>query len=153
MQSGIATHYCESSRLPSLEHALCNLDNANNVEDVLNDFCPKIQLETALSKNLDQITECFDADSVEEIFSKLKKDGSDWAKKTTKVIRDFDMIFFNSLVFEASKCIPCAYTHLLNKMCNVHCTSNYIYKSNSRCYAHFIRKFLIISRLCVLLLQ
>lgn len=86
LQAGLATHYCESSRIPILEQVLCNMADANDVDDVLNDFCPATKLDCGLSKTMDQINECFDADSVEEIFGKLERDGGDWAKKTIKVI-------------------------------------------------------------------
>ena len=86
LHAGIATHFCDSAKVPDLEHNLLHLENTNDVESLLNDFCPKIQSEFSLSKNLDQINECFNAASVEEILEKLEKDGSEWAAKTIKVI-------------------------------------------------------------------
>lgn len=85
MHAGIATHYCESSKIPELERTLLQTKNANEVDTVINEFCPKIQLPYRLAKNLEQIDECFDASSVMEILNKLEKDGSEWAKKTIKV--------------------------------------------------------------------
>lgn len=85
MHAGIATHYCDSSKIPQLEHALLQTKNAIEVDTVLNDFCPKIQLPSRLARNIEQINECFDASSVVEILNKLEKDGSEWAKKTIKV--------------------------------------------------------------------
>lgn len=86
LHSGIATHYCDSSKIPDLEKKLLHMDDANKVEEVINDFCPKIQSEFSLVKNLDQINECFNASSVEEILEKLEKDGSEWASKIFKVV-------------------------------------------------------------------
>lgn len=65
------------------------MDNVADVESVINDFCPKTKSEFSLSKNLDQINECFNAKSVEEIIDNLQKNDSDWAKKTLKVIHNY----------------------------------------------------------------
>lgn len=62
------------------------MEQPNAVENVINQFCPKVQSEFSLLENLDQINECFDASSVEEIMDKLKKDNSKWARKTLKVM-------------------------------------------------------------------
>lgn len=85
VHAGIATHFCDSAKISDLEYSLLHLNDPRNVENVINDFCPKIQSEFSLAQNLDQINECFDASSVEEILRKLECDGSQWAKKTTKV--------------------------------------------------------------------
>lgn len=85
LYAGIATHYCESSKIPELERTLLQTKSAKEVDTVINDFCPKIQLPYSLAKNLDQINECFDASSTVEILNKLEKNGSEWAKKTIKV--------------------------------------------------------------------
>lgn len=98
LYAGIATHYCESSKIPELERALLQTKNPKEVDNVINDFCPKIQLPYSIAKNLDQINECFSASSMVEILDKLEKDGSEWAKKTIKVCHCFhqnNRIFFN----------------------------------------------------------
>lgn len=87
LYAGIATHYCESSSIPDLERALLHTTNANEVHTVINEFCPKIHLPFSLANNLKRINECFDASSVVAILNKLETDGSEWAKKTTKVTR------------------------------------------------------------------
>lgn len=84
--AGIATHYCDSAKIPDLEQNLLHLDDANKAEEIINAFCPKTQSEFSLFKNLDQINDCFDATSVEEILEKLEKDDSEWATKTIKVL-------------------------------------------------------------------
>lgn len=81
LYAGIATHYCESSKIPDLENALLSTKNAKEIDTVINEFCPKIHLPSSLAKNLQQINECFDAPSVVEIINKLQKDGSEWGKK------------------------------------------------------------------------
>ena len=96
LYAGIATHYCESSKIPELERTLLQTKNAKEVDTVINDFCPKIQLPYRMTKNLDQINECFDASSVVEILNKLEKDGSDWAKKTIEVNLKFILFQFIS---------------------------------------------------------
>lgn len=86
LHSGLATHYCDSSKIPELQQTLLNMKDANDIENVLEQFCPKSKSEFTLSKYMDQINKCFDADSIEEILENLKKDGSSWAKKTIRVL-------------------------------------------------------------------
>lgn len=94
VHAGIATHYCDSAKIQELEYSLLHLNDPKHVGSVINDFCPKVQSEFSLAKNLDQIDECFDATSVEEILHKLECDGSQWAQKTKKVgILHFHCIF------------------------------------------------------------
>lgn len=83
--AGLATHYCHSSQLPKLESALLALEDSNDVESVLNEFCPVPKLESTLSKHIDQINRSFDASTVEEIVYSLEKDDSEWAKQTLNV--------------------------------------------------------------------
>lgn len=87
LHAGIATHYCDSSKIPELEHSLLNMSTANGigVEEVINDLCPKIHSEFSLSKSLEQINRSFDAASVEEIICRLENDDSEWAKNTLQV--------------------------------------------------------------------
>lgn len=92
----MATHYCESSQIQQLEHALLQTTNATEVDDVINRFCPLIQLPFRLAKNMEQINECFDASCVMEILNRLEKDGSDWAKKITKVFHRFQLHVYKS---------------------------------------------------------
>lgn len=85
LHAGIATHYCESAKIPELEKGLLALNNAKDVDDFINEFCPKPKSEFVLSKHLDQINKSFDASSMEEILSNLERDNSEWAKQTIKV--------------------------------------------------------------------
>lgn len=85
LHAGIATHYCESSKIPEIEKALLELEDTKDVDNVINDLCPKPNSEFILAKHLDQIDKSFNATSIEEILSNLEKDNSDWAQKTIKV--------------------------------------------------------------------
>lgn len=85
LHAGIATHYCDSSRLPVIERALLTLRHSNDVEYVLNNHCPKLKSEFSLAKHLHQINKSFTASSVEGILSNLERDSSEWAKRTIKV--------------------------------------------------------------------
>lgn len=85
MHGGIATHYCDSSKIHDLERALIELENMDAVENVLDKFCPKVQSEFSLAKHLDQINRCFGASTVEGILKNLEDDGTQWAEETIKV--------------------------------------------------------------------
>lgn len=85
MYAGIATHFCPSQKIPALEQALINSENGNEIEDVLNEFCPHVNGEFSLAKYREQIDTCFSASTIEEILLNLENDGSDWALQTIRV--------------------------------------------------------------------
>uniref|UniRef100_A0A1L8DYV6 3-hydroxyisobutyryl-CoA hydrolase, mitochondrial n=1 Tax=Nyssomyia neivai TaxID=330878 RepID=A0A1L8DYV6_9DIPT len=86
MKSGVATHYCESAKLPELEAALTKCSTDQDVAATLEKFCPKDNSEFILQKHLAQIDECFSGSTVEEILERLKKDNSEWAQKTLQTL-------------------------------------------------------------------
>ncbi|XP_055677929.1 3-hydroxyisobutyryl-CoA hydrolase, mitochondrial isoform X2 [Lutzomyia longipalpis] len=81
-KAGVATHYCESARIPELEEALTKCSTDGDVAATLAKFCPKDTSEFILNKHLAQIDECFSGATVEEILERLRKDNSEWAQKT-----------------------------------------------------------------------
>lgn len=85
MYAGIATHYCDSTKIDELEKALIALENVDDIENVLNEFCPNIESEFSLAKHMEQINKCFSASTVEGILNKLQEDGSEWAQQTIEV--------------------------------------------------------------------
>lgn len=85
LYAGIATHYCPSSKIGPLEQALIDLEDVNDIEAVLDHFCPKVNAEFSLEKHFDQINKCFSASTVEEILKSLEDNGTDWARDTVKV--------------------------------------------------------------------
>ncbi|XP_037815643.1 3-hydroxyisobutyryl-CoA hydrolase, mitochondrial isoform X1 [Lucilia sericata] len=85
-KAGIATHYCESSKIADLETALLNCPDADEVPEILNKFNNPSPKPFALEPHLDQINKCFAGESVEEIIENLKRDGSEWATKTKEVL-------------------------------------------------------------------
>lgn len=85
LRAGIATHYCDSSKIPELEEKLVANKNPNEIANILNSFCPPNNAEFVLQKHLKQINECFNAPSVEAILKNLEQDNSEWAQATIKV--------------------------------------------------------------------
>lgn len=85
MKCGIATHYCTSDKLAELEKELliCNCDN--DIEKILNKFCPVDDSPFVLDNYLKQINEHFSASTVEGIIKNLQSDKSEWAQKTLAV--------------------------------------------------------------------
>lgn len=90
MHAGIATHYCESVKLTELEQALINLENIDDIGNVLNKFCPKIDSVFSLAAHFEQINRCFDASTVEDILKNLEEDETEWAKQTIKVMTEIN---------------------------------------------------------------
>lgn len=88
LKIGIATHFCESSTLKNLETALieCKIED---IENILNKFCIRDPPgEFSLAPHLDTIKKCFTASTVEEVFSNLEKDGSQFALKTLQTLKE-----------------------------------------------------------------
>lgn len=84
---GLAAHYIESEKLGDVEEKLISCKTHADVEGVLEKFSsdpasPKTELDSILPK----ISECFGGATVEEIYENLSKDGSDWARKTVKIL-------------------------------------------------------------------
>jgi len=93
LHAGIATHVCEKARLEDLKEALSTCENAEGIEDVLLDFQERslknmveLNKRFSLEDQLSVIGECFAFDTVAEIMSALKADGSDWALKQVGVM-------------------------------------------------------------------
>lgn len=85
LKAGIATHYCESSKLSELETALLSCPDADEVPDILSKFNNPSAKPFVLAPHMEQINKCFGGENVEEIFENLKSDGSEWATKTLQV--------------------------------------------------------------------
>ncbi|KAJ6638724.1 3-hydroxyisobutyryl-CoA hydrolase, mitochondrial [Pseudolycoriella hygida] len=86
LKGGIATHYCESSKLPSLENELVGASGFAEVEATLSKYSIQDDSEFVLAKNMNQINKCFGSSTVEEIVANLEKDGSEWAQKTKEAL-------------------------------------------------------------------
>lgn len=83
---GVATHYCESAKIPQVERALLELKHPDDAGKLLDQLCPvESASEFSLAKHLNQINQCFSAPTIEGILTNLEKDGSDWAQKTIQV--------------------------------------------------------------------
>lgn len=85
MHAGIATHYCNSSKVPEIIEALLKNKNSNEIESIINDLCSKPNTEFCLSKHIDRINKTFNASSIEEIVNNLREDNSEWARDTVEV--------------------------------------------------------------------
>ncbi|KAL9891353.1 3-hydroxyisobutyryl-CoA hydrolase isoform 1-T1 [Glossina fuscipes fuscipes] len=86
LKAGIATHYCDSSKLSDLETTLLNCPDADEVPDILNKFNKPSDKLFSLDPLLEKINKCFDGESVEDIIENLKTDGSQWALKTVETL-------------------------------------------------------------------
>lgn len=100
LKSGVATHFCDSSKLSELEEQLLSIRNPNNVQNILDSFCPADSHEFVLQKNLEQINKCFSAPTIEGILSNLGKDNTEWAQKTIKV----GMKFLPKIILLSNSC-------------------------------------------------
>ncbi|XP_068101038.1 3-hydroxyisobutyryl-CoA hydrolase, mitochondrial isoform X2 [Hyperolius riggenbachi] len=90
--AGIATHFVESEKIPSLEKDLIAMKRPSkeDIADLLNCYQNKDTPGEAkpfiLAEHLDKINSLFTANSVEDIFGKLKKDGSPFAQQQLEVL-------------------------------------------------------------------
>uniref|UniRef100_T1JKU8 3-hydroxyisobutyryl-CoA hydrolase, mitochondrial n=1 Tax=Strigamia maritima TaxID=126957 RepID=T1JKU8_STRMM len=91
LKGGIATHYCESSKLPSVEKDLLNITDPKLITEMLDDYtesCLKnTNHEFSLQCHLEKIEKKFSKNSIEEIFEALRMDGSAWCLKQLKIMK------------------------------------------------------------------
>lgn len=84
---GLATHFVESKKLKTLEKDLEMVSNSDDVGKRIAGFSAlPMTIETDFDHFLPKIEECFEAESVEDIYKKLRKDGSKWAKETIQLL-------------------------------------------------------------------
>lgn len=84
---GLASHFVNSSRLEDLEKQLAICKSHQEIENVLKKFSSEPSTtETELDLIKPRIDQCFDGDTVEEIYGNLHLDGSDWAMKTIRTL-------------------------------------------------------------------
>ncbi|KAB0801939.1 hypothetical protein PPYR_04125 [Photinus pyralis] len=84
--AGIATHYCDSNRMPELEEALSKCNNDRDIKDTLKKFGNSLDTPFSLAPVLSKINKCFSAPSIETILKALEEDGSDWARNTISTL-------------------------------------------------------------------
>nr|CAD7587765.1 unnamed protein product [Timema genevievae] len=86
VKAGIATHFCESLRLPKLEKALleCKKPSAcvGHILDAFSATSLKKEVGSSFGAQLEQIKFCFGANTVEGIVERLVGEKSEWAQKT-----------------------------------------------------------------------
>lgn len=87
LKARIATHYCNSQKLPDLEKALIDAKDNQKVREIINKFSDPAPEEFSLTPYMDKINKCFNASKVEEIFDNLEEDGSEWALNTIKLLK------------------------------------------------------------------
>ncbi|XP_072274905.1 3-hydroxyisobutyryl-CoA hydrolase, mitochondrial isoform X2 [Pyxicephalus adspersus] len=91
-KAGIATHFVDSEKIPSLEKDLTSLKGPSKkyVAEVLDTYHTKSaagdEKPFILAENLDKINSLFTANSVEELFENLKKDGSPFAQQQLQTL-------------------------------------------------------------------
>ncbi|XP_044761959.1 3-hydroxyisobutyryl-CoA hydrolase, mitochondrial isoform X2 [Coccinella septempunctata] len=87
MKAKIATHFTTSDKLHDLEKTLLSCSTAVEVEKTLDHFNVEDNKPFLLEPFINKIDSHFSANTVEEIFNRLEKDGSDWAMKTLETLR------------------------------------------------------------------
>ncbi|CAH2306553.1 3-hydroxyisobutyryl- hydrolase, mitochondrial [Pelobates cultripes] len=90
--AGIATHFVDSTQMSSLEKDLVTLncpskDDIVNVLDIYQKKSDAVEDKPfVLAEHLDKINRLFSANSVEEIFENLERDGSPFAMKQLEIL-------------------------------------------------------------------
>lgn len=82
---GFATHYCPSAEIPRIEKEILSTKNPGQVLKPY-EKAPE-GAKFSLEPHINRIDSIFSAPTVEEIFQRLEKDGSDWAKETLASLR------------------------------------------------------------------
>jgi len=89
LHAGIATHSIDNEAIAEFETEILN--NPEEVDTILTEFTVKSNFDKdkafALEENLKTINQIFSASSLEEIFSRLEGDGSEFCGKTLKTLK------------------------------------------------------------------
>tara|TARA_Y100001970_G_scaffold45236_1_gene56731 strand:- start:31612 stop:32724 length:1113 start_codon:yes stop_codon:yes gene_type:complete len=87
---GIATHFISSNRIDEFTNAInsCDLqqDTTSKLEEIIS-YHESVPESAPILQYTDQIDRCFSARCVEEIFSNLEKEKSEWAIETIKILQ------------------------------------------------------------------
>jgi len=92
-RAGVATHFCESSKMPEVEQELMSLANPSDkaVAAVLDAHHSACKLDEdkpfVLQEHIATIDDAFAASTVEQILQNLENNGSPWALKQVETIR------------------------------------------------------------------
>uniref|UniRef100_S4RRB6 3-hydroxyisobutyryl-CoA hydrolase n=1 Tax=Petromyzon marinus TaxID=7757 RepID=S4RRB6_PETMA len=89
---GIATHFTEAARLPSLEQELVSLSSPSlqDVARLLDRYHQEVLDETkkfVLAEHREKIDRLFLADSMEGIVANLERDGGEWATQQLQMLK------------------------------------------------------------------
>ena len=84
---GLATHFVESKRLEDLEKALLSCKTDDEIGKVIAKHASvPSSTETELDLVTGRIDQCFDGETVEDIYQNLHLDGSEWALNTIRIL-------------------------------------------------------------------
>ncbi|XP_054273098.1 3-hydroxyisobutyryl-CoA hydrolase, mitochondrial-like [Macrosteles quadrilineatus] len=88
---GFGTHYIESKNIPTLYEAILKGDG--DVESTIKKHSVDVSDHTfSLAQNMGLINEAFSGSTVEEIFTRLEKDGSQFSQDTLKLLNKMSPI-------------------------------------------------------------
>ncbi|XP_064595108.1 3-hydroxyisobutyryl-CoA hydrolase, mitochondrial-like [Liolophura sinensis] len=91
--AGVATHFVDADKLEALEDSLLSLKSTtdNDISKVLGTYHEQSTTgkgsEFVLEHHIDRINTLFAGESLEEIFDRLNKDGSEWAMRQLETLR------------------------------------------------------------------
>lgn len=101
---GIATHFVDSKDIPQLLADLTQCNRNQPIEEILNKHAKNISnQEFSLAPQLGIINECFSAPTVEEIFERLRKEGSTWSQSTVNTLKKMSPISLKITKVELEK--------------------------------------------------
>lgn len=113
LKAGLATHFVEKNKLESLESALLDLKSPDRktIAEVLQDFQTQSKTDEdkdfVLDPHLEKINKLFGGETVEDIFIRLEKDGSEWSLNQLNLLKKMSptslKITFRQLLEGASK--------------------------------------------------
>lgn len=81
---GVATHFCADDELPRLERDKTTCCREADVQRVLDAYTPEAEQRSvhALSRYTEQINLFFDAGNIDEMVASLKRDETEWSRRT-----------------------------------------------------------------------
>eukprot|EP01100_Stratorugosa_tubuloviscum_P014495 TRINITY_DN780_c0_g3_i1.p1 TRINITY_DN780_c0_g3~~TRINITY_DN780_c0_g3_i1.p1 ORF type:complete len:376 (-),score=176.69 TRINITY_DN780_c0_g3_i1:671-1798(-) len=83
--AGIATHFVSSDKILDLENQLLQVNSANEVDQVLQNF--NESKNQSLNELIDNVEKHFSKNSVEQIIESLQSNSNEWSNKTLNSLR------------------------------------------------------------------
>ena len=87
LHAGVATHLCQSQKIPELKEKLINVNDVTEIEGILDSYSKAFANSPfSLQDKLPMIEQAFSGETVEKVLDELSNLGNEWGDKTRSLI-------------------------------------------------------------------